>query len=70
MSEQERIWQPPARSVETGHRISTTAGWQPVETRHLSWLWWLAEWPMRWLARSMRYSSTWEETYGEKKADE
>jgi hypothetical protein len=46
------IWSPPLRSIRTGHRIAL-AGYQPVETRKLGWRWWLAEIPMRILARSM-----------------
>jgi hypothetical protein len=46
-------WTPPPRDTVTGHRISLTPGYRPIETRRLPWQWKLAEYPMRWLARLM-----------------
>lgn len=45
------VWQPPPRDKRTGHRISLTPGYHPIQTRKLPWQWKLAEFPMRWLAR-------------------
>jgi hypothetical protein len=53
MIDERDIWIPPARSKKTGHRISIDPGWRPIATHSLNWRWWLAEYPMRWLARSM-----------------
>jgi hypothetical protein len=52
------IWYPPPRLISTGHRVSEGLGWRPIETRKLPWRWWLAELPMRWLARSMLRDTT------------
>jgi hypothetical protein len=46
------MWCPPLRSIKTGHRVSI-GNYTPIETRRLNWRWWLAEIPMRILARHM-----------------
>ena len=53
MEDEDRTWQPPKRSTRTGHRVSDRIGYRPIETRRLGFLAALAEYPMRWLARSM-----------------
>jgi len=45
----DNLWMPPTRDA-TGKRVSV-GNWKPVATRHLNWRWWLAEYPMRILAR-------------------
>ena len=65
--DQEAIWQPPARNIRTGHRVSIDPGMEPVGTRHLPLRWKLAEYPMRWLARSMAKAPTMREITGEVK---
>jgi hypothetical protein len=45
----DHLWMPPTRD-RTGHRVSV-GNWKPIATRHLNWRWWLAEYPMRILAR-------------------
>jgi len=49
---EDKIWYPPGRSTVTGHRISI-GNYKPIRTSKLGWRWWLAEIPMRILARSM-----------------
>ena len=44
------MWIPPARSMVTGHRVSI-GPYKPVATYDLNWRWWLAEIPMRMLAK-------------------
>jgi hypothetical protein len=47
-------WTPPDRCINTGHRVTYQEGYDVVATHKLNWRWWLAEYPMRWLARRMR----------------
>jgi hypothetical protein len=49
------MWRPPPRCLTCGgHRVSIVKGKRPIAT-HKLWFWvWLAEYPMRWLARSLR----------------
>jgi hypothetical protein len=49
----EYYWDPPRRSVITGHRVARRPGYRPIATRRLGWRWWLCEHAMRVLARSM-----------------
>lgn len=52
------IWQPMPRCTGCGHRTSLVTGWRPVGTRYLGFLYWLAELPMRALARSMEHETS------------
>lgn len=58
------VWIPAPRSTRTGHRVSI-GPYSPLPTRQLSWRWKLAEYPMRWLARSMAKAETIAEMQGE-----
>jgi hypothetical protein len=51
------IWTPMPRCTGCGHRTSLVPGWRPIETRRLGFFYWLAELPMRLLARSMKRHS-------------
>jgi hypothetical protein len=46
------IWIPPPRSMRTGHRVAI-GPYKPIATKYMNWRWWLAEYPMRILARYM-----------------
>lgn len=52
-TETELTWQPLRRSTVTGHRVSLRPGYRPVETRRLGFWAWLAEIPLRQMAKSM-----------------
>lgn len=62
---EQTVWTPPPRSVITGHRVPSAAHIRPVPTWRLNWRWWLAEWPMRSLAKSMRRAVTTEQLCGQ-----
>lgn len=44
------LWMPPPRGAN-GHRVAISDSFKPVAIRYLNWRWWLAEIPMRILAR-------------------
>jgi hypothetical protein len=58
------LWMPPMRNTKTGHRVSV-GPYKPIGTRHLNWRWWLAEIPMRMLARHMNNAAPGKDTLGE-----
>ena len=60
----ECIWIPPPRNLATGKRTSI-GPYRPIATRYLNWRWWLAELPMRWLARHMAKVDSVKERQGE-----
>lgn len=60
----EPMWVPPPRNVKTGHRVSI-GPYKPVSTRFLNWRWWLAEYPMRMLARYAAKAESVKEMQGE-----
>jgi hypothetical protein len=62
----DRIWHPPSRDA-SGHRISTDPAFRPIATRYLPWRWKLAEYPMRWLARSIMKSNDFRTITGEER---
>lgn len=56
--EDHAVWQPPPRCIDKrcaaqGHRVERHYGFRPIETRQLNFWAKLAEFPMRWLARSI-----------------
>jgi hypothetical protein len=50
-------WQPPAREMARGHRISLEPGWRPIETRRYPAWWWPFELVNRLQARLSRHLS-------------
>lgn len=60
----DRLWIPPPRSMSTGKR-SSIGPYKPIATRYLNWRWWLAELPMRWLAKHVAKAENAKEMQGE-----
>ena len=50
-------WQPPARLMKGGHRISLRPGWRPIQTRRYPAWWWPFEIVNRWQARAAKHLS-------------
>ena len=50
-------WQPAARDMRTGHRVSLAPGWRPVQTRRYPPWWWPFELVSRLQARMARHLS-------------
>lgn len=48
-------WQPPARDMRTGHRVSLRAGYRPIQSRRYPAWWWPFELVNRVQARLARY---------------
>jgi hypothetical protein len=52
-----RAYQPPARLMKGGHRISLREGWRPIQTRRYPMWWWPFEIAGRWQARAAKHLS-------------
>lgn len=62
------MWAPSLRCIdpdckdEFGHRVTVSSNYIPVATRRLSIWYKIAEYPMRWLAKSIAKNPSWQNT--------